>query len=67
MNYQMRRYLAEDWDETLEIEPEHQEREEKKATKPLVQERRQKQKEWGRAISKHHKALKKHGLRNDKP
>ncbi|HSH77019.1 MAG TPA: hypothetical protein VLA19_00630 [Herpetosiphonaceae bacterium] len=67
MNDQMRRYLAENWDETPEIETEHHQREEKKSTKPLAQERRQKQKEWGRAISRYHKDMKKHGLRNDKP
>ena len=66
MNDRMRRYLDEEWDETLELEVEERERESKQP-KPLAQDRRQKQKEWGRAISKYHKDMKKHGLRNDKP
>ena len=65
MNDRMRRYLDEDRDETGE--PEEREREDRKSTNAVKQQRRQASKEWGRAIAKYHRDRKKHGLTNDKP
>ena len=60
MNDRTRRYLSEDWDETA-VEPGEAKREDKPAKKPLAQDRRQREKEWGRAIAKMHKQKRKHG------
>ncbi len=65
MNDRMRRYLDEDWDETGE--PEEREREERKSTNVVKQQRRQESKEWGRAIAKYHRDRKKNGLTSGKP
>lgn len=60
MNAQMRRYLDEDWES--DEEPERPE-EETKTTKQTVQDRRQIEKQRGKAMSKFHRDNAKHGKR----
>ena len=50
MNAQMRRYLDENWE--ADDEPEPQEADTTKTTKPRAQDRRQTEKQRGKAISK---------------
>ncbi len=65
MNDQMRRFLDEDWEE--KGEPEERERDERKSTNAVKQQRRQQSKEWGRAAAKFYRERKKQGLTSNKP
>ena len=67
MNDRMRRYLDEDWDQTGEQEEPDRERDDKKTTNAVKQDRRQQGKEWGRAHAKYHRERKKAGLTSGKP
>lgn len=65
MNANTRRYLDEDWDD--EIEEPTSKREQKPAKNPVAQTRQQKQKEWGRAITKFQRQHAKRQGPNRKP
>lgn len=62
MNEHMRRYLDEDWE--ADKEPEQEERETKRI-KPATQDRRQQEKQRGKAIAKFHRDTAKHRKRTD--
>ncbi len=53
MSDQTRRYLSEDWDE--DPEPVEEKPASKPTKKSLAQDRRQKEKQWGKAIDKFHR------------
>jgi hypothetical protein len=55
MNDQTRRFLDQDEEWNDRVQPTTGKRESKPAKKAVAQERRQREKEWGRAINKFHK------------
>ncbi len=65
MNDTMRRWMDED--DADEIAEQPAQREEPASKRPPNLDRRQKEKEWGRAIAKQHRERRKSGLVRDKP